>query len=70
MYRIETPFVPHGMPETLLDLDSTDQGTRHLDQIQREMRAFSNRGNDLKHNVATVLKFAVDIESQFSRILS
>ncbi len=70
MHRIDSPFIPHGLPETLLDLDAEDKGERHLDQVQREIAADANQGNTLKHNVAAVLRFAVDIENQFSRILS
>lgn len=70
MHRIDSPFIPHGLPEMLLDLNTEDKGMRNLDQVQREVRAEANQGDTLKHNVATILKFAVDIENQFSRILS
>jgi len=70
MHRIDSPFIPHGLPETLLDLHAGDQGERHIDQVLREIRADTDQGDALKHNVAGILKFSVDIENQFSRILS
>ena len=68
MHRINPIFIPHGLPETLLDLQ--DRGERNLDQVQREFAVSENLGDQLRHNIAAVLKFAVDIENHFSRILS
>jgi hypothetical protein len=68
MHRINPIFIPHGLPETLLE--PGDRGERNLNQVQRELEACDKLGTPIRHNIAAVLKFAVDIENHFSRIVS
>ena len=68
MYRIKPVFVPHGLPERLLD--PSDRGEKGIDQVFNEMQAEKKTGDLLRHNLAAVLKFVVDIENHFSRIIS